>query len=150
MKKVIFVAIMMVFITGSVNAAEGILNIESQFSVKKTADRLEKILNKKGLTIFNRINHSKNAEKFGIQFNKTELIIFGNPKAGGPLMKCQQTIAIDLPLKALIWEDENKKVWISYNDMNYLEKRHGIKNCGKSISSIAKKLINITTSAANQ
>jgi len=140
----------MLFIPFSINAADGMLSIESQLNVKTTADRLEKILKEKGMTIFNRIKHSKSAEKVGIQLNDTELIIFGNPKAGSPLMKCQQTIAIDLPQKALVWKDKNNKVWISYNDMRYLEKRHDVKNCEKAISKVEKILANITTSAANK
>lgn len=140
----------MSFITLSVNAADGMLSIESQYNVKTTADRLETILNEKGMTVFNRIKHSDSAEKIGIQLNNTELIIFGNPKAGSPLMKCQQTIAIDLPQKALVWEDKNNKAWISYNDIRYLEKRHDVKTCKKVISKIAKILVNITTSAANK
>jgi len=140
----------MLFIPFSINAADGMLSIESQFNVKTTADRLDKILKEKGMTIFNKIKHSKSAEKVGIQLNDTELIIFGNPKAGSPLMKCQQTIAIDLPQKALVWKDKNNKVWISYNDMRHLEKRHDVKNCEKAISKVEKILANITTSAANK
>lgn len=150
MKKSIVVIFIMLFIPFVINAADGMLNIESQFSVKVTADRLEVILKEKGMTIFNRINHSKSAEKVGVQLSDTTLIIFGNPKAGSPLMKCQQSIAIDLPQKALVWADENSKVWISYNDMRYLEKRHSIKGCEKIISKVEGILAKIIKSTVNK
>jgi uncharacterized protein (DUF302 family) len=79
---------------------------------------------------------------------ETELIIFGNPKVGSPLMKCQQSVAIDLPQKALIWEDDESKVWISYNDPRYLEKRHNISGCDEVISKIDKALSGITRAAS--
>ena len=150
MKKAILIVFMLALMPLSINAAEGVLNIKSQFSVKTTADRLDKILTEKGMTIFNRIKHSESAAKIGIQLHETELIIFGNPKAGSPLMKCQQSMAIDLPQKALVWEDENSNVWISYNDIRYLQKRHNIENCEKVISKVEKILATITKSAATE
>ena len=130
------------------SAAEGMVNLESQFSVAKTAERLEKIFNKKGVTIFNRVKHSDAAAKIGVSLNETELFVFGNPKLGSPLMKCKQSIAIDLPQKALIWQDQSKKVWISYNDINYIAKRHNVKGCEEIISKIEKVLSKLTKSAA--
>lgn len=131
-------------------AADGVINVQSAFNVQKTADRLESKLNEKGMTIFNRIKHSESAGKVGIELRETELIIFGNPKVGSPLMKCQQSIAIDLPQKALIWEDHESKVWISYNNPRYLEKRHGISGCEEVISKIKKALSSITKAAATK
>lgn len=133
----------MLFATFSIYAADGVLDVESKFSVEETADRMERILINKGMTIFNRINHSKNAGKIGFELRETELIIFGNPKSGSPLMKCQQSMALDLPQKALIWQDENNKVWISYNDPRYLQKRYNVKNCEKVFSKVEKILANI-------
>jgi len=130
------------------NPTDGMIRIESQFSVAETAERLEKIFNKKGVTIFNRVKHSVAAEKIGVSLRATELFIFGNPKLGSPLMKCQQTIAIDLPQKALIWQDESEKVWISYNDINYIAKRHNVKGCEKIISKVEKVLSKLTSAAA--
>ena len=150
MKKSIYVLFAMLFISFTANAADGIINVESQFSVSTTVERLEKILNKKGMTIFNKIRHSENAAKIGIKLRETELIIFGNPKAGSPLIKCQQSIAIDLPQKALIWNDENNKVWISYNDIGYLKNRHSVKGCEKVILKVGKILANITKAASSQ
>ena len=135
-------------LTNSVIAAEGIINVPSAYNVVETADRVETILNKKGLMLFNRIKHSKGAAKHGIELRETELIIFGNPKVGGPLMKCQQSAAIDLPQKALIWEDNEAGVWISYNDPRYLQKRHNITGCEEHISKIEKALAGIANSAA--
>jgi uncharacterized protein (DUF302 family) len=97
MKKIIFAALSLVFIAIPVLAADGVINVPSEFNVEETANRLENILNEKGMTIFRRIKHSEAADKVGIRLRETELIIFGNPKIGSPLMKCQQIVAIDLP-----------------------------------------------------
>jgi len=150
MKKTRLAIFIMLFISCAVNASDGMVNVESQYSVATTADRLEKILNDKGMTIFNRIKHSESAAKIGIQLRDTELVIFGNPKAGSPLMKCQQSVAIDLPQKALIWKDENNKVWISYNDLNYLKNRHAVQGCEKLILKVGKILANITQAASSK
>jgi uncharacterized protein (DUF302 family) len=129
MKKLILTALLILPITIPAEAADGVINVQSTSNVKETADRMESILKEKGMTIFNRIKHSEGAGNVGIELRDTELIIFGNPKVGSPLMKCQQSVAIDLPQKALIWEDEDAKVWITYNDPKYLQKRHNITSC---------------------
>ena len=136
------------FITSSPAFAEsssalsnnGLISIKSNHSVDSTADRLVNILEKKGMTVFARINHSEGAEKVGKLLRPTELVIFGNPKVGTPLMQCEQSVAIDLPQKALIWEDNKGAVWFSYNDPKYLAQRHNIKNCEKVINKISKAL----------
>ena len=148
-KLLIAISIILVFALQTL-AADGMINVQSDFNVKETADRLENILNEKGMTIFNRIKHSESAGKVGIELRETELIVFGNPKVGSPLMKCQQSVAIDLPQKALVWEDHESKVWISYNDPTYLVKRHGISGCGEVISKIKKALSGITKAAATR
>ena len=150
MKKSIFTALLMVFIAIPVGAADGVIKVKSGFSVNETADRMENVLNKKGMTIFKRIKHSEGASKVGITLRDTELILFGNPKVGSPLMKCQQSVAIDLPQKALIWQDKKGKVWISYNDPQYLKKRHNIKGCKEVLSKIEKALAGITKAAATK
>lgn len=150
MKKQFLSLVLLLFSVTSVMAAEGIITVPSSYGVKETADRMEQILVNKGMTVFNRINHSEGAGKVGIELRPTELIIFGNPKVGSPLMKCQQSVAIDLPQKALIWEDENSKVWISYNDQRYLVKRHTISECGDVISKIRKALAGITKAASSK
>jgi len=150
MKTIYLAALLVLFFAIPVMAADGVINVQSAFNVGETADRLESILTEKKMTIFKRIKHSEGAGKVGIELRETELIIFGNPKVGSPLMKCQQSVAIDLPQKALIWEDGKSKVWISYNDPRYLEKRHDISNCEEVISKIEKALSGITKAAATK
>ena len=150
MKKAIFAALSILFIATPIVAAEGVVNVLSVFNVEETADRMEKILNEKGMTIFKRIKHSEGAGKVGINLRDTELIIFGNPKVGSPLMNCQQSVAIDLPQKALIWEDDKFNVWISYNDPEYLKKRHNISGCEEVILKIEKALAGIAESASTK
>jgi uncharacterized protein (DUF302 family)/uncharacterized membrane protein YidH (DUF202 family) len=107
-------------------ASNGILSKKSNYSVDETLERLEHTLQAKGVTIFAVVDHSGEAEKVGMKMPPTKLVIFGNPKAGTPLMLAAPSIAIDLPLKILIWEDARKEVWVSYNATEYLRDRHGI------------------------
>jgi len=103
----------------------GIIDVPSPYSVPDTLARLESILKERGLTIFARVDHSGEAEKAGLKMRPTQLLIFGSPKAGTPLMVATPSVAIDLPLKALAWEDERGKVWLSYNAPEFLQQRHG-------------------------
>lgn len=130
-------------------AAQGVINHPSPYDVTTTADRLENLLQKKGMTLFNRIAHSAAAKKVGVDIRPTELLIFGNPKVGSPLMQCSQGIAIDLPQKALIWEDESGKTFLSYNDPAYLKERHQIKGCAQVLEKISKALANFAQGATN-
>ena len=150
MKRSIFAALLILSIALPVVAADGVVHVQSTFNVKETADRMESILKENGMTVFNRIKHSEGADNVGIELRDTELIIFGNPKVGSPLMKCRQSVAIDLPQKALIWEDDRANVWISYNDPRYLEKRHNIAGCEEVISKIEKALASIAKSASTK
>ncbi len=150
MKTVIPAILMVMIMTGSASAAEGMIDVKSSFGVKETGDRLESVLKEKGMTMFNRVTHSEAAKKAGIELRETELIIFGNPKIGSPLMNCQQSVAIDLPQKALIWEDSEGNTWISYNDPKYLEKRHNISGCEEVISKIEKALAGMAKAAATK
>lgn len=138
MKAVVFIALWMFSLSVSANPVVGMVNVESSLSVEQTADKMEHVLKEKGMTVFNRIEHSKAAGKVGIELRDTVLFLFGNPKAGSPLMKCEQTVALDLPQKALIWQDENSKVWVSYNSPDYLAQRHGIEGCDENLSKISK------------
>jgi uncharacterized protein (DUF302 family) len=106
------------------NPENGIVTIPSHQSVDRTVKKLEEILQTKGVKLFALIDHSGEAEKAGTQMRPTKLLIFGNPKAGTPLMIASPSIAIDLPLKVLVWEDADGKVWISYNAPTYLQARH--------------------------
>ncbi len=128
-------------------ADNGLISIKSSHDVQRTADRLENTLRGKGMTVFIRINHAEGAQKVGKKLRPTELVVFGNPKVGTPLMQCSQSVAIDLPQKALIWEDEAGHVWLSYNDPKYLAKRHGITECVNVIKKIEKALSNFAHAA---
>ncbi|OEY65698.1 DUF302 domain-containing protein [Marinobacter sp. X15-166B] len=117
-------------------ASEGVVSIPSPYSVSATADRLEGKLKEQGMTVFARVRHSQGAKDAGLTLRPTELVLFGNPKVGTPLMQCQQQIAIDLPQKALIWEDADGKVWFSYNDPEYLVRRHGVQGCDEVVGKV--------------
>lgn len=106
-------------------AGNGIVNKASAHSVDQTVDRLRGILQAKGVALFALVDHSGEAEKVGMKMRSTKLLIFGNPKAGTPLMQAAPSVAIDLPLKILVWEDAQSKVWVSYNSPQYLQERHG-------------------------
>ena len=106
--------------------AKGIVDIPSSHSVGETVDKLRAILQAKGVTLFALVDHNGEAEKVGMKMPPTKLLIFGSPKAGTPLMLAAPSIAIDLPLKILVWEDAARKVWISYNSPEYLRERHGL------------------------
>ena len=107
-------------------ADNGIITIPSSHSVNETVERLKGILQAKGVTLFAVVDHSGEAEKVGMKMHPTKLLIFGSPKAGTPLMLAAPSIASDLPLKILIWEDAQRKVRISYNSPDYLRERHGL------------------------
>ena len=104
----------------------GMVHLGSPYTVPETLKRLESVLQSRGLTVFARIDHSGEAEKVGMKMRPTQLIIFGSPKGGTPVMLASPTLALDLPLKALVWEDAGGKVWVSYNSAEYLQQRHGI------------------------
>ena len=108
------------------DAASGVVTIPTQHSVDEAVRRLEQMLADKGIQLFALVDHSGEAEKVGLQMPPTKLAIFGSPKAGTPLMLATPSIAIDLPLKLLIWEDKSGSVWISYNAPAYLMARHGL------------------------
>jgi uncharacterized protein (DUF302 family) len=110
-------------------AADGLIALESPHPAKATMDRLESALKEKGLTIFARIDHAAGAARIGKPLRATELLIFGNPQGGTPLIECAQTAGIDLPLKALVWQDPSGQVWLGYNDPAYLAARHGVAQC---------------------
>ncbi len=104
----------------------GLLQVASKYSVEETVKRLESVLAERGVQVFALIDHSGEAEKVGMKMRATKLLIFGNPKGGTPLMIAAPSLAIDLPLKALVSEDENGGVWITYNTPEYLQQRHGV------------------------
>ena len=147
MQRIIIIVICLLCFLSPAFAESGLIQVKSSHTVKETADRLEQALKNKGMKVFARINHAAGAQNVGIKLRPMELIIFGNPKVGAPLMQCQQIVGIDLPQKALIWEDETGKVWLSYNDPNYLADRHDIKDCTEVIKKIENALKNFANMA---
>jgi uncharacterized protein (DUF302 family) len=104
----------------------GLLQVASPYSVDETVQRFESVLAERGVRVFALVDHSGEAEKVGMKMRPTKLVIFGSPKGGTPVMLAVPTLAIDLPLKALVSEDESGKVWVSYNSPEYLQQRHGV------------------------
>lgn len=128
---------------------EGFTARISNFDPKETMDRLAAAVTKRGITILARIDHAAAAAKVGMKLRPTEVIIFGNPKAGTPLMQAAQTIGIDLPLRALVWQDEVGKTWLAYNDPTWLAKRHNapaetgphLKTMATPLAAIAEEVV---------
>ena len=127
-------------------AAAGLVTVKSPFPAKETMNRLEETVKQRGLNVFARIDHAAGAAKVGKSIRPTELIIFGNPQGGTPLMECAQSAGIDLPLKALVWEDAQGQVWLGYNDPAYVGQRHGVQQC-PVIANLRKALAGIAEAA---
>lgn len=147
MKRIVSILVLSFLLTNALMAQNGLISVKSTHDVKTTADRLESVLKAKGMTVFARINHAQGATKAGKTLAPTELIIFGNPKIGTPLMQCNRTVAIDLPQKALVWEDAQGKVWFTYNDPEYLMKRHQLQDCRNIITKVSGALKNFAKAA---
>ncbi|WP_235937732.1 DUF302 domain-containing protein [Marinobacter caseinilyticus] len=143
--------ILLMCVVSTATAAEsGFIARKSNHNVPDTADRLVAVLQENGMTVFDRINHAEAASAVGLELRPTEVVIFGNPKVGTPLMQCSQSVAIDLPQKILVWKDESGQVWIAYNDPKYLAKRHKIKGCDDVIAKIDMALGNFARAAAGK
>ena len=145
----------LVLVTVSVSATalageDGLITKKSAYSVKETLDRLENILKEKGITVALRWSHSDNGNKVGIPLRPTELLIFGNPKLGTNFFTSKQTSGIDLPMKALAWEDEKGQVWLTYNDPAYIAKRHGISDRDEVKNKMTGALDKLTTKATSK
>jgi len=129
--------------------ANGLTSILSRFGPKETMDRLEAEVKAKGLTIFARIDHAAGAAAVGMSLRPTEVLIFGNARGGTPLMEINQSVGIDLPLKALVHQDEAGKVWLSYNDPGWIAQRHGLSAAvAASVQAMANALDSFATYAA--
>ncbi|MDG6777122.1 DUF302 domain-containing protein [Thiomicrorhabdus sp. zzn3] len=130
---------------------DGLTRLASPYSAKETMDRLETAVKAKNLIVFARINHAAGAAKVEQTLRPTELLIFGHPKGGTPFMQCAQTLGIDLPLKALVWEDETQRVWIGFNDPLYLAKRHHTEECAAAsrLQSVLNQLTQKVIQAPN-
>lgn len=148
------IAILLMLVVSATGYAQpevkGMIIKSSKFGVTETIDKLEAVLKKKGITIVTRWSHEKGAKKVGIPLRPTELLIFGNPKLGSHFFTSAQTAGIDLPMKALAWQDADGKVWLGYNDPQYIADRHGINNRAdivKKMTGALNKLSNVATGA---
>ncbi len=150
MYKTIILAALCLVGTSVMAADNGLARKKSHHSVTVTMDRLENILKKKGISVALRWKHSDKANEVGVKLRDTEILIFGNPKMGSPLMMSNQEIGIDLPMKALAYEDEKGQVWLVYNKASYLKKRHGIKDKNLVFEKMAGALDKMTTKAVSK
>ncbi|MFQ5847952.1 MAG: DUF302 domain-containing protein [Candidatus Methylomirabilales bacterium] len=147
MRKGVILFLAIVIPVSAAFAGAGLVNKKSAYSVAETLDRLEKALTQKGIVVFARIDHAAGAKKVGLALRATEVVIFGNPKLGTPLMQSNQTIGIDLPLKALAWEDETGQVWLTYNAPASLADRHGIRDQTDVVNKMSRALDKLTDAA---
>jgi uncharacterized protein (DUF302 family) len=129
---------------------DGLITIPSPYSVGETIDRLTDAVTGAEMRVFVRVDHRLGAVQVGMELRPTELLIFGGPRGGTPLMQDRQSIGIDLPLKALAWEDEDGRVWLTYNDPAWLARRHGLsKNADASVAALTKGLASLTAAATS-
>jgi uncharacterized protein (DUF302 family) len=128
MRQALFAILFWIASTVAFAADQGIISRPSPYSVRETVSRLESVLKDKGITLFAKIDHAGEAEKAGLKMRTAQLLVFGNPKGGTPIMNAAPLAALDLPLKALIWEDADGKVWVSYNDPAYIKDRFKVPN----------------------
>jgi uncharacterized protein (DUF302 family) len=126
---------------------KGLTSIRCKFGSKETKDRLETEICSNGMTVFARIDHAAGAAQVGLTLAPTELVIFGNARGGTPLMQSVQTVGIDLPLRALVWEDASGTTWLSYNEPNWIAQRHGVANAEPIVSKMSAALSAISRKA---
>ena len=129
-------------------AVDGLITIKSAFGPEETMNRFEAEVRAKGMTVFSHIDHAAGAAAVGLSLQPTDLLIFGNAKAGTPLMQSLQTIGIDLPLKALVWQDQSGTTWLSYNDPAFLVRRHGLDETAKATVNAMVAALNAVASKA--
>jgi uncharacterized protein (DUF302 family) len=128
---------------------DGLVTLASRYSVKQTLDRLETGLKAKSIAVFARIDHAAGAASVAMPLRPTELLIFGNPKSGTPLMQANQTIGIDLPLKVLVWQDDGGRVWLTYTDPHWIAQRHRLSSStDASVGALAAGLATLAQAAA--
>jgi uncharacterized protein (DUF302 family) len=138
-RSLLFVASLLLVLSAAAFGADGLITIRSPFAAKDTMNRFEENAKQHGLNVFARIDHAAGAAKVGKTLRPTEVLIFGNPQGGTPFMECAQSVGIDLPLKALVWEDAQGQVWLGYNDPAFLAQRHGAAQC-PAVGSLSKAL----------
>ena len=138
------------FCSGAFADTNGVVSVPSAHPVAATADRLETALEAKGMKLFLRLDHAAGAASVGRELGPTTLVIFGNPKVGAPLMQCARQVGLDLPQKALIWEDEAGTTWFSYNSPEYLRTRHDIQGCDQVLAKVSKALTAFAQAATRE
>lgn len=147
MKQTILITMLSLIFCGTAAAQGGLVSVKSNFDTAATANRLERVLKEKGVTVFARIDHAEGARSIDQTLKPTLLIIFGNPALGTPLIQRSRSMGIDLPLKALIWEDQTGQVWLTYNAPDYLARRHGLTETDDGIGKMQQALTNFTKAA---
>lgn len=145
-----FTSVCLISFASATFAENGLISKKSKHSAVKTIDRLEAIVKEKGITVMGRVSHTKNASGVGKEIRPTELLIFGNPKLGSNFFTSKQTAGIDLPMKALAWEDEKGQVWLTYNDPVYIANRHGINDRDEVVKKMSGALDKLTSKAAGE
>lgn len=149
MKRFCAATLLLVLLAGGAQADDGLIKKLSPRSVQSTMDSLQNLVENKGLTVFARIDHAAGAAQVGEDMLPTQLLIFGNPAIGTALMSSQRTVGIDLPIKVLIWEEPDGRVWIAYNDPAYLAERHGIKDRDEALAKMKAAVAGIVSAAAS-
>jgi uncharacterized protein (DUF302 family) len=147
MRKIIAALFLTLLMAGPAGAQGGLVSVRSSHDVAATAERLESALQAKGMTLFARIDHAANAEHIGQTLKPTLLVIFGDPTLSTPLIQRSRSIGIDLPMKALIWEDRAGQVWFTYNAPDYLARRHGITEMGDLIQKMQQIMSDLAMAA---
>jgi uncharacterized protein (DUF302 family) len=142
-------AVAALLLTSIVSAQDGLIAVKSPMKAKATMDKFEAIVKEKGMNVFARVDHAAGAIKVNKTLRPTEVIIFGNPQGGTPFMECAQSAGIDLPLKALVWEDKDGQTWIGYNDPKYLAVRHKTE-CAPVVENMSKALGTFAAAAVAQ
>ena len=135
----ILTSALLLLAASAAQAADGLVAVKSPYRAKETMDRLAAVVEQRGLNVFARVDHAAGAAKVGKRLRPTEVLVFGNPQGGTPFMECAQSVGIDLPLKALVWEDADTQVWLGYNDPAFLASRHGVADC-PAVATLRKAL----------
>lgn len=149
MKAIIFAVVTLLSLQTAF-AQDGVVVVQSPHDVTTTIDKLSAVLESKGMTVFGRVNHAQNAQNAELTLRPTQLLIFGNPKIGTPLMNCAQSVALDLPQKMLAWEDEEGNTYLGYNDPMFLKARHAIEGCDEVLEKVSGALANFAKAATSE
>jgi len=146
MRTIIWCGILLLLAVAPARAVDGFAAVPSHHGAKATMDRLEALVRERGLDVFARIDHAAGAARIGRHLRPTELLIFGSPQGGTPFMECAQTVGIDLPLKALAWEDDAGRTWLGYTDPDFLARRHGVPDC-PAVANLRRALAGLVEAA---